>query len=84
MLGVKVYLPVAKSKPAKFRRAALAGEIRPQVKPDLDNAIKNIKDVLTEMGFWEDDRQVVEYLPGTGKWYSDHPRWEVEIRAWRP
>lgn len=28
-------------------------------KPDTDNAIKSVKDVMTKLGFWNDDAQVV-------------------------
>jgi Holliday junction resolvase RusA-like endonuclease len=80
MFGFKAYLPIPKSKSKKWKVAAAAGEIRPVVKPDLDNLAKHVKDCLTTMRFWEDDNQVVEYLPGSGKYYSDHPRWEIEIR----
>jgi len=78
MLGVKAYLPIPKSKSKKWQAAALAGEIRPTTKPDLDNCIKNLKDVCTGV-FWLDDKQVVEYLPGTGKYYGEPARWEIEI-----
>jgi len=81
--GLRAYLPVPKSKSKKFRAAALAGEIRPTKKPDLDNLVKNIKDVL-KGAFWTDDALVVEYLPGTGKYYGDPARWEIEIRSWVP
>jgi len=78
LLGVKAYLPIPKSKSKKWRAAALAGEIRPTTKPDLDNCIKNLKDVCKGV-FWQDDKQVVEYLPGTGKYYGEPARWEIEI-----
>lgn len=35
--GSRQYLPIPKSKPKKWQAAALAGEIRPTTKPDLDN-----------------------------------------------
>ena len=82
LLGVRAYLPLPKSKPKKWLADARAGLIRPTVKPDLDNLIKQIKDCLTQMGVWEDDKNVVEYLPGTGKFYSTEPRWEIEVVAW--
>lgn len=81
-LRVAAFLPLPTSKPQKWKRGALAGEIRPTATPDLDNLIKQIKDCLTQMGVWGDDKQVVDYLPGTGKWYSDRPRWEIEVRTW--
>ncbi len=79
LLGVKAFLPIPRSKPQKFKKAALAGAIRPTVKPDMDNLLKNVMDCMTSMDFWEDDKQVVEYLPGTGKYYSAKPRWELEL-----
>lgn len=78
LLGVRVFLPIPRSWPKYRQEAARRGEIRPTVKPDLDNLIKHIKDVMNGC-FWRDDKQVVEYLPGTGKWYADRPRWEVEL-----
>lgn len=84
VLGVRAYLPIPKSKTKKFKAAAQAGEIRPIVKPDMDNILKHIKDCMSQMRYWEDDKQVVEYLPGTGKYYSDNPRWEIELRPWIP
>ncbi len=79
LFGLKVFLPIPK-KSKKWQAAARAGEIRPTTKPDLDNLIKQIKDCAKGI-FWLDDKQVVEYLSGTGKWYGDVPRWEVEIRS---
>jgi Holliday junction resolvase RusA-like endonuclease len=59
--------------------AVLQGSIRPTGKPDLDNVLKHVKDVMTDLCFWKDDAQVVEYLQGTGKYYGLAPRIEVEI-----
>lgn len=77
-LGVKAYLPIPESKPKKWQARALAGQIRPTTKPDLDNCIKNLKDVCKGV-FWQDDKQIVEYLPGTGKYYGQPARWEIII-----
>ena len=84
LLGVKAYLPIPQSKPVKWRQAALNGQIRPAVKPDMDNMLKHVKDCLSAMRFWDDDKLVVGYLPGTGKYYGEPPRWEIEIIPWRP
>lgn len=84
VLGVKAFLPVPKSKSKKFKKAAQEGQIRPITTPDCDNLLKMIKDCMSQMRYWEDDKQVVEYLPGTGKYYSDQPRWEIELRPWVP
>lgn len=93
LLGMRVYLPAPKTKPdwfdgttVEFRRYAAQGVLRPPVTPDLDNFLKNCMDCLTRCAFWRDDKQVVGYLPGIGKYYTaDRPRWEIEITAydWR-
>ena len=83
VLGVRASLPIPASKSKKFQAAAQAGETRPTTKPDLDNLIKHLKDCCKGV-FWADDKQVVEYLPGTGKYYGDVPRWEIEIRPFIP
>ena len=83
-LGVRAYLPIPASKSQRWRAEAAAGRIRPVVKPDLDNLVKQVKDCLTQMLYWTDDKIVVGYLPGVGKYYSDRPRWEIEIRPWAP
>lgn len=77
MLGIKAYLPIPRSKSKKWQRDAMAGLIRPTGKPDTSNIIKMAEDCMNEV-FWIDDSQVVEYLPGTGKWYGE-PRWEITI-----
>lgn len=84
LFGCKAFFPIPASKPKKWKTDALIGLVRHESRPDLDNLLKNIKDCLTTMRFWEDDRKVVEYLPGTGKYYSDNPRWEIEIRPFVP
>ena len=77
-LGVKAYLPIPTSKPKKWKADAAEGLIRPTTKPDLDNLLKQITDCLTGI-MWIDDKQVVGYLPGTGKYYAENARWEVEV-----
>jgi len=79
MLGIKAFLPVPKSKSKKWQAAAQAGEIRPTTKPDLDNLLKHLKDCCKGI-FWLDDKQVVGYLPDTGKYYGFPAKWEIEIK----
>lgn len=75
-MDIKAYFPIPKSWSKKKREQALAGEIRPTVKPDLDNITKIIADALNGLAF-KDDSQIVT---GTrDKWYSDDPRVEIEI-----
>jgi len=78
-LTVRAYMPIPKSKPKWWRESARLGRIVPTTKPDLDNLMKFAKDCFTQMNVWADDKQVVEYGEGTGKYYSDEPRWEIEI-----
>lgn len=53
-------------------------------KPDTDNLIKILKDVMTRVGFWKDDAQVV--LETVGKKWSKTPgiliSWK-EMERWR-
>lgn len=77
VLTAKIFLPIPKSMPKYKQRAAIAGELRPITKPDLDNIIKAIKDGLRDV-IWRNDSQVVSY-GDSGKWYSDVPRVEITI-----
>lgn len=58
------------------RQRALAGEIRPTTKPDLDNLTKTVKDALNGI-IWIDDAQIIEVF--AQKFFSDTPRTEIEI-----
>lgn len=40
-------------------------------KPDLDNSVKSLQDVMTRMGFWKDDSQIA--LLKLKKRLSEHP-----------
>jgi len=77
-LRLNIYKKIPKSFSKKKRIMAEKGEIRPDGRPDLDNYIKLFKDAANSI-LWKDDSQIVEYLPGTGKYYSETPRWEVEL-----
>lgn len=77
-LGVKIFRSIPKSFSRKKHREALEQRVRPVTKPDLDNYLKLIKDSANGI-LWKDDSQVVEYLPGTGKYYGEVPRWEIEV-----
>lgn len=46
-------------------------------KPDLDNAVKLLQDVLCKMGFFEDDSQIAKLR--VEKWLSSKPEIEIEI-----
>lgn len=61
----------------KKQRAALAGEIFPTSKPDVDNVIKGIFDAMNEI-VWRDDKQVVDLV--VKKRYAETPMARVIVR----
>ena len=69
--NIIAYFPVPKSATKAEREKMLAGELRPTVKPDMDNIIKAILDALNGYAY-KDDAAVVEVE--AEKWYSDTPR----------
>ena len=73
-LQVTAFLPIPKSKPKKFKEAALAGTIRPTGKPDSSNLAKNVEDIMNGV-MYRDDAQIVDLI--SSKHYSDNPRWEI-------
>ncbi len=77
-LSVEAYFQIPESWPKVKKAKALAGEIRPVSRPDLDNVVKAIKDGLN-MVAWKDDSQVV-FLTAR-KSYSDRPRVMVSVNG---
>jgi len=75
-LDIEAYVPVAASWPKKRAAAALAGEILPTKKPDLDNIAKIAADALN-MVVWVDDSQIVE--GSFKKRYSAQPRLVLRV-----
>lgn len=78
VLEFRAVFPPPKSVSKKARAAMLRGGICHTVKPDLDNLAKQLKDAMTRMGFWGDDKQVVR-LVGE-KRYGERPAWHVVLR----
>ncbi len=70
--------PPPRSASKKAREAMLLGTEPHTKKPDLDNLVKQLKDAMTRLQFWRDDRQVVRIV--CEKRYGDTGRWEVCIR----
>ena len=70
--------PPPKSASKKVRTAMLRGEPHTK-KPDLDNLAKQIKDAMTRLQFWHDDRQVMRIV--CEKRYGEVGRWEVCVRG---
>jgi Holliday junction resolvase RusA-like endonuclease len=71
-------LPVPKSWSKKKRAHALAGEIFPTSRPDLDNYEKSALDALNCVVF-NDDSQVVKKT--SEKVYSDKPSLRIEVTS---
>lgn len=75
---IDAYMPIPKSFSRMKRQMAMSGELRPAKKPDASNIAKHIEDCFNKV-FWGDDAQIVGLL--VRKYYSDFPRWEVEIKS---
>ena len=87
---IRAFMPVPDSWSRKKREAALAGEMMPTGKPDIDNLVKVLDglnhhpprfkgDRLKAPIIWRDDSQIVSMQ--AIKVYSDQPR--LVIDAWR-
>lgn len=81
VLEFRAVFPPAKSSSKKDRAAMLRGWKHHTKKPDLDNLTKQLKDAMTRLQFWEDDRQVVR--TASEKRYGEVGRWEVWVREVR-
>ena len=73
-LDIRVGVPASYSK--RRREAALANEIAPVKKPDLDNVVKLISDALNGITF-RDDKQIV--LLVAGKKFAEQAETKVTI-----
>jgi len=71
------YMPIPKSWSKRKKQLALNGEVKPSVKPDIDNLAKAVLDALNGGIAYHDDKQIVELH--LNKMYSDHPRTEIEL-----
>lgn len=74
---VHALFPVPASWSKKRQREAIAGIIRPTVKPDIDNIAKNF-DGLNQV-VWADDKQIVDAR--VVKSYSERPALRVEVEV---
>lgn len=75
-LEMSIVAPVPVSWPKKKQAAALAGEIRPTGKPDLDNFMKVID--AANLVVWIDDGQITDAT--LSKSYGEKPG--MTIRVW--
>lgn len=78
VLEFRAVFPPPKSASKKARAAMLRGQMQHTKKPDLDNVTKQLKDAMTRLNFWDDDRQVVRLV--CEKRYGEVGRWEVMVR----
>lgn len=78
VLEFRAVFPPPKSASKKVRAAMLRGIKLHTKKPDLDNLTKQLKDAMTRLCFWHDDRQVVRLV--CEKRYGETGRWEVCVQ----
>lgn len=76
-ISIQITVQIAESWSKKKRAQALAGEIKPTGKPDLDNSMKLICDALNGV-VWKDDSQIVAVT--LVKRYGERP--ETILRIW--
>lgn len=74
----KAVMPLPSSMSKKTKIRAITGQIGHTVKPDLDNLAKQLKDAMTRMRFWRDDKQVIRLFGE--KVYGENPHWEVSVK----
>ena len=75
-LQVAAFFPIPVSKSKKWKALAEVNAVRPVGKPDWDNVIKHVADVMTGV-FWEDDKQIVS--GACAKYFGHPPRYEVVV-----
>ena len=73
-----IYVTPPASWSQKKQRAALAGEVFPTSKPDIDNVVKGIFDACNDV-VWRDDKQVVDVA--ISKRYAAKAEAVVQVRA---
>ena len=76
-VAIWLFITPPESWSQKKKRAALAHEIYPTSKPDLDNVTKGIFDAMNEI-VWRDDKQVVDLR--VMKRYAETARATVQVK----
>lgn len=77
-LSFRATFPIPRSWTKKRREAALRVRIWHTSRPDTDNLAKQLKDAMTRLGFWQDDRQVA--VCNMEKIYGGRGEWRVRVR----
>lgn len=72
-LSVRWTYPYRKSEPKKNRLADLPCTTR----PDCDNLTKGLQDIMSTLGFWNDDAQVAQLH--FSKWWGEAPGIQVTV-----
>ena len=72
-----MYVEIPQSKSKKQKEKMLAGEIKPAVKPDVDNVAKSILDALNGI-IYLDDKQIIKL--DIKKIYAETSWTEVKIK----
>lgn len=75
---ITAFYKIPKTWPSSRKRAAVAGEISPLIKPDLDNVAKAVLDALNGLAY-TDDSSITELI--VRKVYADEGRVEVTLRS---
>lgn len=75
-ISILAIYQIPKSFSKKRTAEALDGQIRPQVKPDIDNVVKVVCDALNKVAY-KDDTQVVEI--SACKRYGTEPMLQIDI-----
>ena len=82
-VSITMYVEIPQSKSKKQKEKMLTGEIKPIVKPDVDNVAKSILDALNGI-IYLDDKQVVDLrvrkqyaeVPSVSVWISEVQKYE--------
>lgn len=74
---IVAYYEIPKSWSKKKRDLAFCNQLKPMVKPDLDNVIKVVLDALNKVAY-ADDKQICRIV--AEKKYSIMPRLEIELK----
>lgn len=77
VVQIKAIYGIPSSYSKKRREAALKGDIKPSVKPDIDNITKSILDALNGVAYYDDSGVIALTVE---KVYGDSARVEVELK----
>ena len=76
-LTIKAYYEIPKSFSKSKKLQAIQGQLRPSVKPDIDNVCKSVLDALNGVAYY-DDKQVISIV--CEKWYGERGYLLVELK----